>query len=235
MGGLGPATNGNGGGSWPQTTGTALNAALGTDTITVSSNDWLGRVDNTEQAWNGSGFTNALMVNPNNYYFGGHFGAPGSSSSTPVFGDNLLGAFAPSGGDFGPPEITLTFSQALAYVSFQVSSASSANFTAQLLAFNSQGQMGTFQVTDTGGGGNCPGLALSTPQPCNDAALIQFFDPNDSITSVELVMLTDFSGVLIDSLEVAPTVPEPGGALPLAAAGFLALAYWKKRRCRRSS
>ncbi len=145
----------------------------------------------------------AGFVQSNNY-FAGHFGAPATQTSQPQFGDNLLGALAPSGGNNGPPTITLTFAQTLSFIEFQVSSAQNANYKAQLLAFNSLGQqIGTYQVQDTGGGGNCAGLStLGAPAPCNDAALIQFYDPTNSIKSVELVMVDDFSGVYIDELQV---------------------------------
>lgn len=147
-------------------------------------------------------------------------------TSTPPFGDNLLGAIAPPGGSGGAPEITLTFTEALSYIAFQVSSATNSNFTAQLLAFNSLGQqIGTFQVMDTGAGGTCAGLTHNGPEPCNDAPLIQFYDPTVSITKVELIMTDDLSGVYIDELE-ATTAPEPGtiGMMLLGlAAGYRAL------------
>jgi hypothetical protein len=86
-------------------------------------------------------------------------------------------------------------------------------------------KLGTYQVSDTGGGGNCPGLSKNPPQPCNDAALIQFYDPGNAISSVELVMLNDPSGVYIDGLDVA--VPEPS-SLVLFAAGILLLGFGAK-------
>jgi hypothetical protein len=205
LGGLGSASTSN----YPMPVGSTLNAAVDGDTFTISSDDQLERADNTAQAWNGTTWLPASFVQSNNY-FAGHFGAPTTPTSQPQFGDNLLGALAPSSGNNGPPTITLTFAQTLSYIAFQVSSAENPNFTAKLLAFNSLGQqIGTYQVQDTGGGGNCAGLSnLNDPTPCNDAALIQFYDPTNSIKSVELVMVNDFSGVYIDELQVAP-VPEP--------------------------
>jgi hypothetical protein len=199
--------------TFPKAVGTTLNAAVDGDAFTIQSNDQLVRADNTAMAWSSTynSWVPAAFVNSNNIYQSGHFGAPTTPSSQPQFGDNLLGALAPSGNSHGYPTITFTFAQALSYVAFQVSSAFQSNFTAELLAFDSHGsQLGIYKIQDTGDGGNCAGLSASTgPQPCNTAPLIQFYDPNTQISSVELVMLNDMSGVFIDSLQVAP-VPEPG-------------------------
>jgi hypothetical protein len=228
MGGLGADTRSSAGGVWPEPEGTTLDAAVDGDAFTIVSDDQLIRADNTALAWNGSAWLPAVFVNSSNTYVAGHFNAPSAPSSQPQFGDNLLGALAPSGGDNGPPTITLKFATALSYVAFQVSSASNPNFTAQLLAFNAAGQqIGTYQVTDTGGGGLCSGLSHNPPQPCDDAPLIQFYDPTVSIASVELVMTNDFSGVYIDELMVAP-IPEPVSA-GLVALGLL-LMFWAAKR-----
>jgi hypothetical protein len=235
-GGLGAATRSSATGVWPETAGTTLDAAVGNDAFTIVSNDQLVRADDTALAWNGSAWLPAVFVNSSNTYVAGHFNAPNTPTSQPQFGDNLLGALAPSGSDNGPPTITLKFATTLSYVAFQVSSASNANFTAQLLAFNAAGaQIGTYRVTDTGAGGLCSGLAHVPPQPCDDAPLIQFYDPSVKIASVELIMLDDSSGVYIDSLMVGP-VPEPvslglvalGLLLMLGAAKHKQLAFWRK-------
>jgi hypothetical protein len=229
-GGLGPATRTYAAGSWPETVGAALDAEVGGDAFTIVSNDQLERADNTELAWNGSTWLPAPFVDGSNTYFAGHFGAPSTPASQPQFGENLLGALATSGSSNGPPTITLQFATALAYIAFQVSSASNANFTAQLLAFNSSGvQIGTYQVTDTGGGGFCAGLASNPPQPCDDAALIQFYDPSVSIASVELI-IDDLSGMYIDELMASPAaVPEPVSS-GLAAFGLLLILSVAKRK-----
>ena len=235
QGGLGPATRASSGGPWPETTGTTLDAAVDGDPFTITSNDQLTRDDNTQMAWNRSRWIPASFVNPTNTYFAGNFGAPDTPTSQPQFGDNLLGAVAPSGGDNGAPEITLTFAQTLSYVAFEVSSAQNSDFVAQLLAFNSLGQqIGTYQVdtNGTGVGGRCAGLSSNPPQPCNDAPLIQFYDPTDSIASVELIMTNDNSGLFIDELMVAP-IPEP---VSLVSTTFgLLLLIWMARRRRLNS
>jgi len=228
MGGLGAATRTSAAGVWPEPMETTLDAAVGGDAFTIVSNDQLVRADNTALAWNGSAWLPAVFVNSSNTYVAGHFNAPSTPTSQPQFGDNLLGALAPSGGDNGPPTITLTFARALSYVAFEVSSASNANFTAQLLAFNAQGiQIGAYQVTDTGAGALCAGLAQNPPQPCDDAPLIQFYDPAVSIASVELIMTNDSSGVYIDDL-MATAVPEPVSS-GLAGLGLL-LTLWAAKR-----
>jgi hypothetical protein len=228
MGGLGADTRSSAGGVWPEPVGTTLDAGVDGDAFTIVSDDQLVRADNTALAWNGSAWLPAIFVDGSNTYVAGHFNAPAMPTSQPQFGDNLLGALAPSGGDNGPPTITLKFATALSYVAFRVSSASNANFTAQLLAFNAAGvQIGTYQVTDTGAGGLCSSLAHSPPQPCNDAPLIQFYDPTVSIASVELVMLDDSSGVYIDELTVG-TVPEPISG-SLIALGLLLILCTAKR------
>jgi hypothetical protein len=219
-------------GSWPVSVGTVLDAASNQNYFQISSNDQLTRADNTEMAWNGTNWAPAPFVDGTNIYFGGNFGAPSTPSATLPYGDNLLGALAPSGASNGNPQITFTFSETLSYIQFQVSSAVSSDFVAQLLVFDSlNNQLGTFQVTDTGDGGSCPGLAMRPPQPCNSAPLIWFNDPNDSIAKVELILFNDPSGVYIDQLGLA-SIPEPG-SWTLTAAGLIAAAYvWKRRQAR---
>ena len=128
MGGLGADTRSSAGGVWPEPAGTILDAGVDDDAFTIVSDDQLVRADNTALAWNGSAWLPAFFVNSSNTYVAGHFNAPCTPTSQPQFGDNLLGALAPSGGDNGPPTITLKFATALSYVAFQVSSASNSQF-----------------------------------------------------------------------------------------------------------
>jgi hypothetical protein len=216
----------------PGTVGTPIDAASNQNYFQITSNDQLVRADNTEMLWNGTNWAPAPFVDATNIYFGGNFGAPSTPSSTLPYGDNLLGALAPPGSSNGNPQITFTFGETLSYIQFQVSSVSSADFVAQLLVFDSlNNQLGTFQVTDIGDGGNCPGLAQTPPQPCNSAPLIWFNDPNDSIAKVELILFNDTSGVYIDQLGLA-SIPEPS-SWALTAAGLIAAAYvWKRRQAR---
>jgi hypothetical protein len=101
-------------------------------------------------------------------------------------------------------------------VSFRVSSAFSADFTALLQAYDSSNNLlGSYQVDATGVGGGCAGLAnpdnSGPPLPCNDAPTIQFLDPSGQIASLKLTV-NDPHGALIDQLALLDPepVPEPG-------------------------
>jgi hypothetical protein len=200
LGGLGPASNS----TWPQAIGTTVNAAVGGVRFTVTSNDLLTRVDNADLAWSSTfnAWVPASFAYPGARYFSGFFGGATTSTSVPATGDNLLGAVAPSGASHGSPTITLTFALPFSYVAFHISSKTNSNFTAQLLAFNGAVQLGTFQVQATGLGGNCAGTTQSPPQPCNSAPLIQFYAPAGTITTVQVVLVDDTTGMYIDSLEI---------------------------------
>jgi hypothetical protein len=133
----------------------------------------------------------------------------------------------------------LSFATTLSFVEFQVSSlqGTNSNFAAELIAYDSGGHiLGTYQVADTGGGGQCPGLGIGAgPQPCNDAPYVQFYDPEDNIASVELVM-NDPTGALLDTLDVAgAATPEPSSAALFAFGILLVLLAAKRgylsRRC----
>jgi hypothetical protein len=226
LGGLGPASTS----VWPQAVGSTINAAIDGDRFTITSDDQIERADNADLAWSNvfNAWVPASFAAPGNRFFSGHFNGATTPTSTPATGDNLLGVIAPSGASHGSPTLTLTFQVALNYVAFEVSSKTNANFTATLAAFDSLGhQIGTYKIQDTGDGGNCAGLAMSPPQPCNSAPLIQFYDPNDKIVSVELTMVDDTTGLFIDELEVAP-IPEPRSIVLI---GFgMALTLWLVKR-----
>jgi hypothetical protein len=218
-----------------------LTGAIDGDALTVTSTDQFQGADNTALAWNGSRWIPAGFVTTATT-FAGHFNSettPSGPAPEPTLGDNLLGILAPSGYSTGNTSVTLTFAQTLNYVEFQVSSrtgsggtnGSDTNFTAELVAFDSLGNViGTYQVTDTGTGGLCPGLSNGAgPQPCDDAPFVQFYDPEDNIKSVELIM-NDPTGAYIDTLEIGP-IPEPSTNL-LLGVGLLAL-VWLSKRARR--
>jgi hypothetical protein len=196
-----------------------ISGSIGGDSFAVSSNAGLEGLDNTALAWNGSSWVPSFLVSPATT-FGGHFNSETTPPGPPpegVLGDHLLGAIANPGTTNPNTTVTLTFAQTLTFVEFQVSSlqGTNANFTAELVAYDSSGHiLGTYQVVDTGGGGQCVGLGNTAgPQPCNDAPYVQFYDPADRIASVELIM-NDTAGALLDSLDVAGTaVPEPSSAV----------------------
>jgi len=214
-----------------------LNSSIGGDTFSAASNtDSFEGLDNTSLAWNGSSWVPAFLVDPGVATFGGHFNSETTTTGPPpegVLGDNLLGAIAPNGTTNPNTIVNIAFTQALSFVEFQVSSlqGTNSNFTAQLIAFDSNGHiLGTYQVVDTGGGGLCEGLSNTAgPQPCNDAPYVQFYDPEDNIASVELIV-NDTAGALLDTLDVAGvnSVPEPSSS-SLFTIGILLVLFAAKR------
>jgi hypothetical protein len=213
-----------------------LTSSIDGDNFAVTSNADFEGLDNTALAWNGSQWVPAFLMTTNGT-FAGHFNSETTPPGPPpegVLGDHLLGAVAAPGSTNAQTTVTLTFAQTLAFVEFQVSSlqGTNSNFTAELIAYDSHGNiLGTYQVSDTGGGGQCAGLTNSAgPQPCNDAPYVQFYDPEDNIASVELIM-NDTAGALLDTLSIAgpdPAVPEPSSAA-MFAIGILFVVLAAKR------
>lgn len=210
-----------------------LTASVGGTSFAVTSNALFEGLDNTALAWNGSQWVPAFLTSSAATY-AGHFNSTTTPNGPPPegpLGDQLLGAVALPGTVNANTTITLTFAMTLSFVEFQVSSIQGTNsdFTAELIAFDTNGHiLGTYQVTDMGGGGLCPGLANSAgPQPCNDAPFVQFYDPGDHIASVELIM-NDSAGALIDTLDVQNPIPEPS-SVALFTLGAVLVA-WKIRR-----
>lgn len=237
--GLGPAYSS----VFPEPLGTSLYAGINGESIQIQSNDMLTREDNAALAWSNAydAWIPAAFAAPNLNFFAGNFGTATSSAGYNAYspyGDDLLGAIAPSGPSQGVPTMTFTFTQVLSYVAFQVSSATNSNFSAELIAYNAQGQqIGVYMVNDTGdGGSSCAAMGNPDgPMACNTAPLIQFYDPNAQIASVELVMLDDLSGVMIDSLELSSeSVPEPV-SMGFAAVGLGCILWRAKRRQARHS
>lgn len=218
--------------------------------IDASTNMGLVRADNTVYSWDSA--TSRWVAPANLNTFAGHFDAPSyQTSSAPYgpnnlqspYGDDLLGV---TGGAFDPgadPSLTLMFSQTIYGVSFDVSSASSANFIATLDAYGSSGNLlGVYQVNSngTGVGGTCSGLSSTPPVPCNNAPLIQFYDPEGRIATVVLT-LNDTNGMYIDELGLTsfadpapldPGNPEPPSA-PLIGAGLIVVALVAKHTSRK--
>jgi hypothetical protein len=210
-----------------------LTGSIGGDSFALTSNSDFEGLDNTALAWNGASWVPAFLVT-SAATFAGHFNSETTPSGPPpegLLGDNLLGAVAAPGTSNANTTVTLTFAHTLSFVEFQVSSlqGTNSNFTAELIAFDSGGHiLGTYQVADTAGGGQCPGLGNGAgPQPCNDAPFVQFYDPEDNIASVELIM-NDPAGAVLDTLEVSGAVPEPSSAA-LFAIGSLLVFFAAKR------
>jgi hypothetical protein len=178
--------------------------------------------------------------------FAGNFNAPNLQTTSPAygpqnlqyqFGDQLLGAVATPGSNVGNAQMTFTFAQTLYGLAFQVSSATNPDFIATLDAYDSSGNLiGVYQLNtnQTGVGGVCAGLNDPLPSPntinpvvCNDAAVIQFYDPEGNIKSVVLTV-NDTTGLFIDQLSMDADAPDPGTA-PLIGGGLLVLALAAKR------
>ncbi len=218
--------------------------------IDVTSDQTLERADNTALAWDASTSKWVMPTMANGFSstintFAGQFGAPSCEQSGPVcqinnppygpdnypyqFGDPLLGAVGSKDGD---ADMTFNFTQGLYGVAFEVSSKTAANFIATLDAYDSSGNLlGVYQVNSTGGGGVCnslTGFLTGGPTPCNDAPLIQFYDPEGRIASVVLTV-NDDTGAYVDGLSMddAPLLsdtgaPEPHTA-PLIGIGLICL------------
>ena len=170
----------------------------------------------------------------------------GYYGTSPQFGDPLLSAMAnpqqtqqpcTTNSQAGCAQMSFNFGQSLFGVAFEVSNRSGqdSNFTATLDAYDSSGNLiGVYQVNDTAGGGTCPGLNnpntppnFSDPAPCNDAPIIQFYDPEGRIKSVVLTV-NDNQGLFVDGLYLDVTTPDPGPAT-LIGGGLVVLALVARR------
>ncbi|MGO9262155.1 MAG: hypothetical protein ACLQU1_38515 [Bryobacteraceae bacterium] len=210
--------------------------------IGVTTNLTLERADNTDYAWDGSAWVSPTTANgfPGINTFGGQFNAPSYDTGTAPygpnnypyqFGDPLLGAVGTGSSN---AEMTFSFNQLLDGVAFQVSSATNADFIATLDAYDSSGDLlGVYQLdtNGTGVGGTCATLTNIPPVPCNDAPVIQFYDPDGRIASVVLAV-NDNTGLFVDGLSLMNDppngAPEPEPA-PLIGGGLIVLALIAKR------
>ena len=209
--------------------------------VDATTNMGLERADNTAYAWDAA---TGSWVNPGTTYdintFAGHFGAPSTPTSTPAYGDALLGATGGSYSGSDDAQLTLNFSQTIYGIAFDVSSASNANFIATLDAYDTMGDLlGVYQVNtnSTNVGGTCSTLTSTpNPIPCNNAPLIQFYDPEGRVASIVLTV-NDTNGLYIDELGLTtlasvwnsdPAAPDPQTAT-LIGGGLVFLALASKR------
>jgi hypothetical protein len=217
--------------------------------INVLSKQTLERADNTTYAWDAatSSWVFPAVLGDSIQTFSGQFNAPSeptyTGSSGPAygpnnypyqFGDPLLGAVPP--GNIMPSEMQFDFSKSIFGIAFKISSAQATNFVATLSAYNSAMQLiGTYQLNTNGagGGGTCSSLSNSSgPVPCNDAPVIQFYDPQGHIASV-ILTVNDMNGFFVDGLSINTTgAPEPA-TIPLIGGGLIALALAAKTRLRK--
>jgi hypothetical protein len=218
-------------------TGGTLTTSVAGDGLVVSTSvsDSFEGADNTALVWNGNRWSPAFLVTAAST-FAGHFNSASTTTGPPpepALGDNLLGILD-TGAAQPNTTATFTFQQTLTYVEFEVSNVqgTNSNFSAELIAFDSSSNvLGAYLVSDTAGGGVCSGLYNANgPTPCDNAPFVQFYDPQDRIKSVELIM-SDPDGAYIDTLEIASEsiAPEPS-SFAILGVGLLALFWLPKRR-----
>jgi hypothetical protein len=209
-----------------------VTGSIGGDTVTATSYDNLEGVYNAGFAWSTTDaqWEPASFVD-NASFFPGDFNTVTSQTTpTPPYGDSLLGIIEPFGANPGPAQVTLSFAQTLSFVEFQVTSAVNSDFTATLVAFDTNGAiLGTYVVTDSGTGGACASLNQGPPVPCTPTSpFVQFYNSQDLIASVELTV-NDTAGAYIDTLQTASSVaPEPSSFAALGI-GILALLLKRSR------
>jgi len=207
--------------------------AIGGDQVTITSYDNLEGAYNAGYAWSATfdqWLPSGFVVPPGTTTFAGDFNTPTSSGAPiPPYGDNLLGIIAPTGASNpGDAKVTLSFAQTLGFVEFQVTAETELNFTAALIAYDSNGAvLGTYVVTDQGTGGVCSTLNQGPPQDCTAAPYVQFYDPEDRIASVELTV-SDPNGGFIDELE-AGAAPELSSRAMLGI-GMIPFLLWSVKR-----
>ena len=220
MAALGPADHNPVAGPW-QASNTGVN-------ITLSSVGLLQRAQNTVFAWDGSEWTLPdFVANDQVNTFQGHFDAPSSPSSTPVFGDALLGVV-------GPSALTINFSAPILSAGFQISSKTMADFTASLQAFDSNHNLqGTYSIVANVLGGLCAGLGNlnPNPQPCNNAPFLGFLGQNPQAQISSLVVSTnDTNGMFLDTffIQDSQAVPEPS-VIFLMGGGLCVIGLFRRR------
>jgi len=219
---FGEATNPPSAGPW-QTSNNAVN-------VTLTSPGLLQRADNTVFAWNGTQWTFPdFIAGENITTYQGQFGAPSLPTSTPPFGDPLLGVL-------GSNPLTISFSSPVLSAGFLISSRSLANFQANLAAYDSQNNLlGVYSILANGLGGVCAGLGTLNPNPtpCNDAPLVAFLESTPIISKLQVYTAqtnggSDTNGFFIDTLYVHD-VPEPSIILMLGS-GLCAIGILLRKR-----
>lgn len=165
----------------------------------------------------------------------GNFRAPSSPGDTPIYGDQLLG------NSTGAGTITVTFPTTAVYdAALRISSATSADFMATMLAYDGTTLVGSSGLLTSGDpGGVCGSLttlnASNNPVPCDTAPLLAI-GGDGPITSV-VISANGASGIWLDTLMLDadnpnPT-PEPGMLFLLG--GGLGLVFLSRLRKTRAS
>jgi len=167
-------------------------------------------------------------------------GFPTINPANPIpwyFGETVL--TENNTGTSGDVPIDITFSQAVNAVGFQISTLSSPNFMATLMAYDAKGNfLGSVVLNGDGGGGPCTMMANSPPgTPCsNTSPFISISDDqlhlaSNLIKSIKVYTTNgDFAlGTLyFEEAPLTSTAPEPSAAL-LVLAGLGAVVYRRRR------
>jgi len=134
----------------------------------------------------------------------------------------------------GDSPLTISFSHPVSGVEFQISTLSSPNFIATLVAYGANGTvLGTYVLNTNGTnvGGTCASLKSAPGAPCtNPAPYIGITDDELHLGSgmiAKVAVYTNVPGFAIGTMDIIAT-PEPAAFL-LAAVG-LGLVMWRKRR-----
>jgi hypothetical protein len=215
-----------------------------------STSHYLTREDNTADVWVTDGLGHYAWdipgaYGPNFNAYAGQFEAPTAhvigTEASGAWGDYLIG---PTLGDGAPANgtVVINFAQGVGDVGFDISSvsggAANTNFTAEMDAYAGSTLLGSYLINATGSGGICAALRPSSgadPVPCNDAPLMGYVDPNNSITKVVIYAkdATGDDGFMIGDLRVqdgaVDPAPEPADYL-LIGGGCLLLSLYARKR-----
>jgi hypothetical protein len=239
----GPTLAGN---PWSATSpgGDVISAALGP----FNNGNKLELQGNTEQVWTGTQWTYYTLVNDaKNTAVQMGFDTVSTTNKTAYsYGETLL----TDPGSYG--WITITFSEPVEGIGFDIASLNNANFVATVDAFNAAGtQLGTYVLNTNGqgGGGQCYAMVHGGPGAnCLSTTPAPFVGIDDlmlntrqAISSIR-VETNDNAGFAVDTLQLlssgnrelpaVPEAPEPAG-FALATCGIVLLVC-KGRRLRKA-
>lgn len=210
---------------------TTWDASAGYVNVQVSGTGLI-RADNYAMVQVGSNWMNPTGQAGFPYRFTGTFDSPPDTSYTvsnltvPVgtYGETLLGS--KNAGTF----VIGTTNAILNSFGFRVASVTNANFDVTIQLFSSTDGSGTpletLSLASLTGGGNCPSLSNSPPQPCNTAPFL-FVSTSGGIRSFA-VTTNDGTGFYMSGLDVYAT-PEPA-TMVITGAGLIALAFAIRRK-----
>jgi hypothetical protein len=199
----------------------------------------LGRADNFQMVCQDSPCSNASNWNfapfagydTWNLYSGTFNSADQNSQPGAPQGDHLL--YTANGA--GPME--LDFDRGINGVYFRISSPTSGDVVATIAAYSVAHPTAldipikTYTINATQAAGDCPGLIMTPPQPCNTAPYIGIDGLNGNLRSI-IVSTVDTRAMYIDTLYLDSLVGVPEPAAMSLTAGSLALLALLARRKR---